>query len=61
MNFKELKILKLNDNNISNIKILEKVRFPNLVILNLYGNKIDKKKFISIITILKNRYWEVDL
>ena len=60
MNFKYLKRLYLNNNNISDIKILEKVRFPHLVILDLHGNKIDIKKYISVIEALKNRYYFLD-
>ena len=40
MNFKELKELYLNSNNISDIKVLERVKFEKLEILNLGRNKI---------------------
>ena len=54
VNFKELKILKLNDNNISNIKILEKVNFTLLEILNLGNNGISNNINILEMLILKN-------
>jgi len=38
--FKELKTLDLNNNNISNIKALENAKFPKLEILDLGNNKI---------------------
>ena len=38
--FKELKNLDLNNNNISNIKVLENAKFPKLEILELGKNKI---------------------
>ena len=42
MNFKELKELYLFNNNISDIKVLEKVKFEKLEKLNLSENKISK-------------------
>ena len=40
INFKELKILFLDNNNISNIKVLEKVKFEKLEVLYLSRNEI---------------------
>ena len=37
----------LKDNNISDIGILQKVKFEKLEKLNLYDNSIDKNKFSS--------------
>ena len=51
MNFKELKELNLSDNNISDIKVLKKVKFEKLEILDLSENKISKDN--SIISKLK--------
>ena len=53
--FKELKGLYLYWNNISDIKVLEKVKFDKLKILNLGGNKISKKENISIISKLNQK------
>ena len=39
-NFKELKILSLSENNISDIKILENVKFEKLETLSLNNNYI---------------------
>ena len=49
MNFKELKELYLSDNNISDIKVLKKVKFNKLEILNLEHNVISNN-----INILEN-------
>ena len=48
MNFKELKELNLYNNDISDIKVLEKVKFEKLEILKLSWN------YISNYNILKN-------
>ena len=53
MNFKELKELNLSDNKISDIKVLEKVKFEKLEKLDLSWNEIDKNKYSSIINNLK--------
>ena len=42
LNFKELKQLGLSTNNISDIKVLEKVKFDKLEILDLSKNEINK-------------------
>ena len=47
MNFKELKELDLYYNNISDIEILEKVKFEKLEILNLSLNKISYIKILE--------------
>ena len=47
MNFKELKVLNLSENNISDIKVLEKVKFNKLEKLDLGGNKISDTSNIS--------------
>ena len=49
MNFKELKELKLSNNNISDIKVLERVKFEKLEKLDLGVNKISNN-----INILEN-------
>ena len=51
--FKELKKLYLGGNNISDIKVLEKVKFDKLEILDLGNNQILKKDNNSIISKLK--------
>ena len=51
MKLKELKELDLSNNNISDIKILEKVKFNKLEILNLEWNNISD--ISSIISKLK--------
>ena len=43
IDFKELKVLVLNNNNISDIKVLEKVKFEKLEKLNLEKNNISKE------------------
>ena len=53
--FKELKELYLNENNISDIKVLENVKFEKLEILDLGWNKIKDKSIISKLKI-KNIY-----
>ena len=53
MNFKELKELDLSYNNISDISVLEKVKFEKLEKLYLGGNKIDRNKIYSILLNLK--------
>ena len=55
VNFKELKELILDWNNISNIKFLEKLKFDNIERLDLCHNKIDKAKNALIITNLKSK------
>ena len=55
MNFKELKELNLNKNNISNIKVLERVKFEKLEKLGLSDNKIDKVKFYLLLNSLKSK------
>ena len=55
MNFKELKELNLRENNISDISVLENVKFEKLKKLYLYDNNIDRNKFASII-IISNLY-----
>ena len=45
--FKELKELDLYVNNISDIKVLENVKFEKLEILNLSDNPIKNKSIIS--------------
>ncbi len=55
MNFKELKILNLFDNNISDIEVLGKVKFPNLEILYLNKNKIDTIKYSKILSQLNSK------
>ena len=57
MNFKELKELYLSDNKISDIKILEKVKFEKLEVLNLSRNGIDLTKNYSIISKLSLLKW----
>jgi len=53
--FKELKELDLSNNNISDIKVLEKVKFEKLEILDLSENKeLSDYKNSSIIKILKS-------
>ena len=54
INFKELKKLYLNNNNISDIKVLEKVKFEKLEVLDLSENKIDLAKNNLIISKLKS-------
>ena len=53
VNFKELQILDLSHNKISDIKVLENVNFKQLQTLNLRYNKIDKSKNDLIIPRLK--------
>ena len=53
MNFRELKELNLYYNNISDIKVLERVKFEKLEKLYLEKNKIDIKKFSLIIKSLR--------
>ena len=53
MKFKELKVLKLSENTISDISVLEKVRFEKLEKLDLRRNNIVKNKFSSVIQNLK--------
>ena len=53
--FKELKELGLHCNNISDIKVLEKVKFDKLEILELSGNQISKKENNTIISKLKTK------
>ena len=57
MNFKELKELYLSDNKISDIKILEKVKFEKLEVLDLRRNGIDLTKNYSIISKLSLLKW----
>ena len=45
--------LYLSSNKISDIKVLEKVKFDKLEILNLEDNEIDDNKYLSIIANLK--------
>ena len=52
MNFRELKELNLSGNNISDIKVLENVKFEKLEILYLSNKKILKDNY-SIISKLK--------
>ena len=54
MDFKELKILNLDHNIISDISILEKVNFKELKELYLRYNKINKSLYNSTISILKS-------
>ena len=51
--FRELKELNLKSNNITDIKVLEKLKFEKLEKLDLGLNKIDKNNYSSIIGILK--------
>ena len=53
--FKELKKLNLSLNNKSDIKVLEKVKFNKLEILDLGYNQISKKENNSIISKLKTK------
>ena len=53
MFLKKLKEIYLNENNISDIKILKKVNFENLEQLSLNDNLIDEIKSASIISNLK--------
>ena len=53
MNFKQLKELYLNSNNISDIKVLETIKFEKLEKLDLKGNEIDIEKFSLIINSFK--------
>ena len=53
MNFKQLKELDLSYNNISDIKVLEKVKFEKLEKLDLSGNEIDLTKNYLIISKLR--------
>ena len=53
--FKELKKLYLNDNKISDIKVLEKVKFDKLERLNLSLNQISEKENETIIKKLKSK------
>ena len=55
IDFKELKELYLNDNDISDITVLEKVKFEKLEILGLNGNKIDKIKTKLLISKLQSK------
>ena len=48
-----LKDLDLSENKISDIKVLEKVKFENLEILYLAHNKINKDEYSSLIDNLK--------
>ena len=56
--FKELKRLYLDNNKISDIKVLEKVKFDKLEILSLSKNKISKNENNSIISKLKTKIKE---
>ena len=58
MNFKELKELYLYFNDISDISVLEKVKFEKLEKLILRSNHIDRNKFSSII---KNLKFNIDI
>ena len=49
--------MDLSDNNISNIKVLEKVKLEKLELLYLRYNNIDINKFSSIINNLKFKYY----
>ena len=42
MKFKELKILYLYNNNISDLKVLKKAKFEKLELVDIYNNKIEK-------------------
>ena len=53
VNFKELKGLGLYNNNISDIKVLEKVKFEKLEELDLLRNEIDLTKNNLIISKLR--------
>ena len=44
VNFKNLKELYLNNNNISDISIFKKVEFKKLELLNISNNEIDIKE-----------------
>ena len=55
VNFKDLKILYLDNNVISNIKVLEEANFKKLENLNLKDNPIDKNENTKILEILKSK------
>ena len=55
MNFKELKELNLNKNKISDIKVLERIKFEKLEKIVLNDNKIDKVKFDLLLNSLKSK------
>jgi len=59
--FKELKELYLYKNNISDIKVLENVKFEKLEILHLSNNKIDKIKYSSLISKLESKIKYFDI
>ena len=61
MNFKELKKLGLNNNKLSDIKVLEKVKFEKLEILHLGENKISDIKYSSIINNLNSKIKVFDI
>ena len=54
-NFNELKELNFNGNQISDISVLEKIKFKKLEKLSLDKNKIDKNKNELIISYLKSK------
>ena len=55
MNFKELKELYLRNNDISDIKVFEKVKFDKLEILDLSKNNIDNCINSSVTLNLKTK------
>ena len=55
VNFKELNILVLSLNEISDINVLEKVHFKELNLLELVGNNINKEENYQLITNLKSK------
>ena len=55
MIFDELKELDLGNNKISDIKVLEKIKFNKLEILDLRGNQISNEENLAIISKLKSK------
>ena len=55
MIFDELKELDLGNNKITDIKVLEKIKFNKLEILDLRGNQISNEENLAIISKLKSK------
>ena len=55
VNFKELKCLYLEYNNIKDINVLEKIHFDKLEVLWIHENKIDIYNNALIISYLDNK------
>jgi len=56
VSFPNLEVLYLSENEITNIKVFEKVKFQNLKELYLSDNQINENDYSSLINNLKGKY-----